>query len=56
MNFRQIQAILHSWFGIIVLWVIFFIFFTGSIAYFRTEINVWAQPEAISHIQTIPSA
>ena len=25
MNFRQIQAILHSWFGIIVLWVIFFI-------------------------------
>ena len=56
MNFRQIQAILHSWFGIIVLWVIFFIFFTGSIAYFRTEINVWAQPEAISHIQTVPSA
>lgn len=33
-----------------------FHFFTGSIAYFRTEINVWAQPEAISHIQTVPSA
>lgn len=56
MNFRQIQAILHSWFGIIVLWIIFFIFLTGSIAYFRTEINVWAQPEAMSQIQTLPTA
>lgn len=55
MNFRQIQAILHSWFGIIVLWIIFFIFLTGSIAYFRTEINVWAQPEAMSQIQTLPT-
>ena len=56
MNFRQIQALLHSWFGIIVLWIIFFIFLTGSIAYFRTEINVWAQPEVVSQIQKIPSA
>ncbi|MCH7313188.1 PepSY-associated TM helix domain-containing protein [Acinetobacter sp. ANC 3882] len=55
MNFRQIQAVLHSWFGIVVLWGIFFIFLTGSIAYFRTELNVWAQPEAISKIQYIPS-
>lgn len=56
MNFRQIQAILHSWFGIIVLWIIFFIFLTGSIAYFRTEINVWAQPEVVSQVKTTPSA
>lgn len=56
MNFRQIQAVVHSWFGIVVLWGIFFIFFTGSVAYFRTELNVWAQPEAMSHIQHIPSA
>ncbi|MEC8568954.1 MAG: PepSY-associated TM helix domain-containing protein, partial [Pseudomonadota bacterium] len=55
MNFRQIQAIVHSWFGIVVLWGIFFIFFTGSVAYFRTELNVWAQPEAMSRIQHIPS-
>ncbi|WP_202739767.1 MULTISPECIES: PepSY-associated TM helix domain-containing protein [Acinetobacter] len=55
MGFRQIQAILHRWFGIMVLWVIFFIFLTGSIAYFRTEINVWAQPEALSQIQSLPT-
>lgn len=29
--------------------------FTGSVAYFRTELNVWAQPEAMSRIQHIPS-
>lgn len=55
MGFRQIQAILHRWFGIMVLWVIFFIFLTGSIAYFRTEINVWSQPEALSQIQGLPT-
>ena len=36
MQFRQIQATLHSWLGIVVLWSVFLIFFTGSIAYFRT--------------------
>ena len=56
MRFRQTQAILHGWFGIIVLWLIFFIFFTGSLAYFRTEINVWSQPEVVSQIKTVPSA
>ena len=35
MQFRQIQATLHSWLGIVVLWSVFLIFFTGSIAYFR---------------------
>ena len=56
MNFRQIQAILHSWFGIIILWLLFFIFFTGSIAYFRTEINMWAQPEVLHQVGQPPSA
>ena len=56
MRFRQVQAILHSWFGIIVLWLIFFIFFTGSLAYFRTELNIWAQPEVVSQIESVPSA
>ena len=35
MQFRQIQATLHSWLGVVVLWSVFLIFFTGSIAYFR---------------------
>ncbi|RZF54674.1 PepSY domain-containing protein [Acinetobacter halotolerans] len=55
MNFRQIQAILHSWFGILFLWLIFFIFLTGSIAYFRTEINVWSQPEIVTQVQKMPT-
>ncbi len=55
MNFRQIKAKLNTWYGIIVLWVIFFIFFKGSIDYFRKEINVCAQTEEIIHIQTLTS-
>lgn len=54
MIFRQTQSILHSWFGITVIWLAFFIFFTGSIAYFRTEINMWSQPNSIENIQKIP--
>ncbi|QER39718.1 PepSY domain-containing protein [Acinetobacter suaedae] len=54
MNFRQVQATLHSWFGIIFLWLIFFIFLTGSIAYFRTEINLWSQPEVVTQVKMAP--
>ncbi len=38
MNFRQIQAILHSWFGIIVLWVIFFIFLRALLLIFERKL------------------
>lgn len=29
MQFRQVQATLHSWFGIVVLWSVFLIFLPG---------------------------
>ncbi|MGX5698737.1 PepSY-associated TM helix domain-containing protein [Acinetobacter kookii] len=56
MQFRQVQAILHSWFGIVVLWSVFLIFFTGSIAYFRTEINLWSKPENFLYLKAPPSS
>ena len=56
MQFRQIQATLHSWFGIIVLWSVFLIFFTGSIAYFRTEINLWSKPENFVYLKAPPNS
>lgn len=51
MQFRQVQATLHSWFGMVVLWSVFLIFFTGSIAYFRTEINLWSKPENFLYLK-----
>lgn len=32
------------------------IFFTGSIAYFRTEINLWSKPENFLYLKAPPSS
>jgi len=44
-NFRQHSLALHSWAGLLVGWVLFFIFVTGTLGYFDTEIDRWMQPE-----------
>ncbi|MDF1747855.1 MAG: PepSY-associated TM helix domain-containing protein [Alphaproteobacteria bacterium] len=43
--FRQSMGWLHTWAGLVVAWVLFFIFLTGSAGYFDTEIDRWMQPE-----------
>ncbi|AFJ02509.1 iron-regulated membrane protein [Methylophaga frappieri] len=43
--FRQSNTWLHTWSGIVVGWLLYLIFFTGSLSFFREEINTWAQPE-----------
>ncbi len=44
-GFRQSMAWLHTWVGLVVGWVLFFVFLTGTTAYFDTEIDRWMQPE-----------
>lgn len=36
---------LHTWFGLVVGWVLFAIFFTGTLAVFDSEIDRWMHPE-----------
>lgn len=43
--FRQSMDWLHTWTGLVVSWVLFFIFVTGTAGYFDTEIDRWMQPE-----------
>lgn len=43
--FRQSMAWLHTWAGLVTGWVLFFIFVTGSLAYFQHEITRWMKPE-----------
>jgi uncharacterized iron-regulated membrane protein len=43
--FRQSMAWLHTWCGLLVGWVLFFMFVTGTAGYFDTEIDRWMQPE-----------
>ncbi len=44
-GFRQSMAWLHTWAGLILGWVLFFMFVTGTAGYFDTEIDRWMQPE-----------
>jgi uncharacterized iron-regulated membrane protein len=36
---------LHTWAGLVVGWVLFAVFLTGTLAYFQHEISRWMQPE-----------
>src|SRR5690606_13578456 len=43
--FRPAMAWLHTWAGLTLGWVLFFMFLTGTAGYFDTEIDRWMQPE-----------
>ncbi|MCJ2018781.1 PepSY domain-containing protein [Methylobacterium sp. E-065] len=42
---RQSMAWLHTWSGLVVGWVLFAIFVTGTASYYRPEISHWMRPE-----------
>lgn len=44
-GFRQCMAWLHTWTGLVVGWILFFVFLTGTTGYVKDEINRWMQPE-----------
>ncbi|WP_093664263.1 PepSY-associated TM helix domain-containing protein [Sphingomonas gellani] len=43
--FRQSQATLHTWSGLLLGWVLFIVFTTGTIAFWREALNRWMRPE-----------
>lgn len=44
-SLRQCMSWLHTWSGLVVGWVLFFMFTTGTSGYFQQEITRWMQPE-----------
>ena len=44
-GFRQAMSWLHTWSGLVLGWLLFAIFLTGTLSYFKTEFNLWMQPE-----------
>jgi uncharacterized iron-regulated membrane protein len=44
-TFRQSMAWLHTWAGLLVGWILFFVFVTGSFGYVNAEIDRWMKPE-----------
>ncbi len=45
-GFRQSMTWLHTWTGLLLGWVLYFMFVTGTIGYLDTEVDRWMQPEA----------
>ncbi|MDR1064595.1 MAG: PepSY domain-containing protein [Azoarcus sp.] len=50
---RQSMNWLHTWSGLLLGWLLFAIFVTGTLSYFRNEITFWMQPE-LHRAQTAP--
>lgn len=44
-GFRQSMSWVHTWGGLSVGWILFFVFLTGTLGYFDTEIDRWMKPE-----------
>ncbi|SDU03487.1 PepSY-associated TM helix domain-containing protein [Halopseudomonas salegens] len=54
--FRQSMAWLHTWVGLLLGWILFFMFVTGSAGYWDTEIDRWMQPELPVASPQVPAA
>ncbi|MGY0565155.1 MAG: PepSY-associated TM helix domain-containing protein [Paraglaciecola chathamensis] len=44
-DFRKSMVWLHTYSGMVLGWLLFTIFFTGTLSYFNPEITQWMQPE-----------
>ena len=44
-SFFRSMTWLHTWVGLLVCWLLFLIFFAGTISFFKDEITIWAKPE-----------
>lgn len=44
-HFRQSMSWVHTWAGLVLGWLLFAVFVTGTLSFFRNEITLWMQPE-----------
>ena len=45
---RQSMAWLHSWLGLLLGWLLFCIFLTGTLTYYKQNLNLWTQPTLVN--------
>ncbi|MEO0461493.1 MAG: PepSY-associated TM helix domain-containing protein [Pseudomonadota bacterium] len=48
-GFRQVMSVVHTWSTLVPIWVLYFVFITGSVGYFHIEVTSWMEPE-IEHV------
>jgi uncharacterized iron-regulated membrane protein len=44
-SLRRSMAVLHTWSGLVLGWLLFAVFLTGTMSYYRAEISQWTRPE-----------
>ncbi|WP_307602458.1 PepSY-associated TM helix domain-containing protein [Variovorax boronicumulans] len=52
---RQAMAGLHTWTGLLFGWLLYAMFLTGGVSYFREEISQWMRPE-VPALKQLPDA
>lgn len=50
---RQTMSELHTWTGLLLGWVLYAMFLTGTVSYFKDELSRWARPE-VPHQAAVP--
>ena len=55
-SLTQSMSWLHTWCGLLLGWVLFAIFLTGTLAVFDKEISWWMQPELVDRAQSPAAA
>jgi len=49
---RQTMSDLHTWSGLLVGWLLYAMFLTGTVSYFKEELSDWMRPEVVQQAQT----
>src|SRR5699024_9501037 len=50
-GYRVILSDVHTWFGLLLGWLLFTIFLMGTVSYFHNERTAWMQPELAARSQ-----
>jgi uncharacterized iron-regulated membrane protein len=50
---RQSMSSLHTWAGLLLGWVLYAMFLTGTVSYFKDELSQWMRPE-LARLSQVP--
>ncbi|MFT3813034.1 MAG: PepSY-associated TM helix domain-containing protein [Acidovorax sp.] len=53
---RQTMSGLHIWAGLLAGWLLYAMFLTGTVSYFRDELSQWMRPEVPAQRHALPAA
>lgn len=48
-SYRQRMSPVHTWFGLLMGWLLYLVFFMGTLSYFKEEITIWTTPAITSN-------